>query len=303
VESNWDEELEDDQVVSGPSVEEMGHRPTTVTDWVSSWAWRDSAPEEKSHDSILYDSRFSAGQVFTPELWGVMLGRMFYMPAVIELMEALIMPNRRSQHAFPWQVQVPPKYIGLKFVDLISDMALGCSLDEDDQEGAQTSVPELPALAPTCSKVLSNSSGEVAAQRGPPAVPIALYRLRADFCGMALPAQHGTGFPSSFSYNSVPSFSEKSAPEQQRINAADLAAEAASIVAEGIGGHHFLALAPTPDTILKHGDWLIVFGGKKFGKRMSDRGWLRGSRPSSSGQEQQQDADDLGFDSRHVCSV
>merc|ERR1712232_1174403 len=38
-------------------------------------------------DSVLFHPRFAAGQVFTPELWGVMLGRMYHMPAVIEIVE------------------------------------------------------------------------------------------------------------------------------------------------------------------------------------------------------------------------
>merc|ERR1719240_1372906 len=66
-------------------------------------------------ESILFNSRFAAGQVFTPELWGSMLGRMFYMPAIIELVEALVMPNRRGQTAFPWQFLVPPGYVGKTF--------------------------------------------------------------------------------------------------------------------------------------------------------------------------------------------
>merc|ERR1719387_1304513 len=74
-------------------------------------------------ESILFNSRFAAGQVFTPELWGMMVGRMYYMPATIELLEALIMPGERSQQAFPWQVRIPSSLHGRKYEELFDRLS------------------------------------------------------------------------------------------------------------------------------------------------------------------------------------
>jgi len=85
----------------------------------------DEVADEAVKDSILFNSRFAAGQVFSPELFGTMLGRMYYMPAIIELVEALLMPHVRRQKAFMWQMRVPPHYIGKEFGELFRDLSLG----------------------------------------------------------------------------------------------------------------------------------------------------------------------------------
>merc|ERR1712113_643294 len=73
---------------------------------------------DPADESVLFHPRFAAGQVFTPELWGVMLGRMFYMPAVIELVEGLSMPHRRGQSAYPWQVRIPRSLVGRGYIEM-----------------------------------------------------------------------------------------------------------------------------------------------------------------------------------------
>merc|ERR1712110_746518 len=88
----------------------------------------DTTPgSETSNDneSVLFHPRFAAGQVFTPELWGVMLGHMYYMPAVIEIVEALAMPHRREQRAFPWQMRVPSAFVGRSFGMLFKSLLMG----------------------------------------------------------------------------------------------------------------------------------------------------------------------------------
>merc|ERR1712232_1533686 len=77
--------------------------------------------------------------------------------------------------------------------------------------------------------------------RGPPAIPIALYRLREDFNRAA---SYGT---------------------------------ARGTAAESIGGSYFLVLAPTQDILLRPGDWLVVLAGKSFGRKVHKNGLLRGS--------------------------
>jgi len=282
-----EEDMEEDEK-EGPGIEDSGHRRRSVKEWLQGFFGRST--EEKSHDSILYHPRFAAGQVFTPELWGMMLGRMFYMPAVIELIEALVMPSRREQVAYPWQVRIPSSYIGLPFSQLLADLALGMPLtdvgeeaeaqedDEDERGGKSPTESGTPQEREAQMRVGANNRwadggrlcppGLGQQPSGPPAVPIALYRLRADFSlGAAAPS-------SSMGHIGV------EIQQQHRLTAREVTEQSRS-VAEGIGGHHFLMLAPQLDTHLRDGDWVIVLGGRSFGRLMHERGLLRGSQPNS----------------------
>lgn len=121
--------------------------------------------------SVLYHPRFAAGQIFTPELWGAMLGCMFYMPAIIELVEALVMPHKRGQQAYPWQIRVPTAYVGRPYCELFSDLA-------------------------TCRRIecLGSGSCELPKAALGPAVAVALYRKReSDAAGETNFAAAGTG--------------------------------------------------------------------------------------------------------------
>lgn len=217
--------------------------------------------------SILFNVRFAAGQVFTPELWGAMLGRMFYMPAIIELVEALVMPHRRGQRAFPWQIRVPPRYIGANFVQLVTDMASCEWLNHNVIKRTQSQlmaedVPELPeanrrgsfyllgmlprtntpkaqprALAGECKRrrVDPNNVG--------PGVALALYRRRAE------------------------------------LKPAGAAAGLTAPLAAGTGGFNYIVLGPAPDTVLMADDWVLCLGSRRFGKKAFAMGLLRGAVP------------------------
>eukprot|EP00929_Paragymnodinium_shiwhaense_P030875 TRINITY_DN17412_c0_g3_i2.p1 TRINITY_DN17412_c0_g3~~TRINITY_DN17412_c0_g3_i2.p1 ORF type:complete len:1226 (-),score=292.06 TRINITY_DN17412_c0_g3_i2:270-3947(-) len=123
-------------------------------------------------DVMMFHPRFAAGQVFTTEVWGAMLGRMFYMPALIELVEALVMPNRRGQSAFSWQLSIPAKYVGKRLSTLFRDLLFGGWWQNDEEEA-------LASLKREDSGADQQSSSEG------PAVPLALYRLRGDLSGPA----------------------------------------------------------------------------------------------------------------------
>jgi len=205
-------------------------------------------------ESVLFHPRFAAGQVFTPEIWGSMLGRVFYNPAIIELVEALVMPHRRGQAAFPWQIRVPPAYVGLAFSLLVKDMAIGgwdqtCA--RSDEEGKRSrgrrfskAGQEMPPSP------VKGKNGDVL-YRQPldgPAVPVAIYRSRDDVLN----------------------------PSGDRFTQA-----------EGTGGHNYSILAPPPRTKLRAEDWVLVIGSHRFGRKAYHMGLLRGSecRPEPPGKQ------------------
>lgn len=260
--SSWDselsavEEIQEDEP-EDPGISDQGHRKQSWSDWF--WSFAGHSAQEKSHDSICFNPRFASGQVFTPELWGLMLGRMFYMPAVIEIIEALVMPSRRGQTAFPWQLRVPQDYIGSKYIELYEDLVNGSFLDEtmDDNEIVED-------LSETPQQQWPPASPRQSTERlGPPAVPIGLYRLRADF-----------GLDKVSEAQRV----SRRSLVQHRTTAQEITAQN-DLAAEILGGHRFLVLAPAPNMTVQAGDWVTVVGGREFGRRMHDKGLLRGSQP------------------------
>eukprot|EP00928_Gymnodinium_smaydae_P028274 TRINITY_DN21602_c0_g4_i3.p1 TRINITY_DN21602_c0_g4~~TRINITY_DN21602_c0_g4_i3.p1 ORF type:complete len:1284 (-),score=118.81 TRINITY_DN21602_c0_g4_i3:1663-5484(-) len=257
--ADWDDSPsvfgdDEDDEREGPGIEDSGHRRRTVKEYLMSFCG--NSVEEKSHDSIMFHPRFAAGQVFSPELWGMMLGRMFYMPAVIELIEALVLPSRREQVSYPWQIHIPSSYIDLPFSELLTALTLGASMEDQDNSGGTEDGGQPQRVTSNLFRFCSPAESE---PTGPPAVPIALYRLRADF--------------SSGAAGPLP---EARNQEQQRITAQNVTDQSRSI-AESLGGHYFVMLAPQHDTRIRDGDWAIVLGGKHFGRRMHEKGLLRGS--------------------------
>jgi hypothetical protein len=65
--------------------------------------------------------RYLAGQIFSPDFFGTLLGRMYYLPATIEVMEAIVMPSRRGQKSFFWQTSLPKDFAGAPYRDLVRD--------------------------------------------------------------------------------------------------------------------------------------------------------------------------------------
>jgi len=238
-------------ISSDDSAEEFedSFEETPVAALLSEYGACDPTTRGGLEESVLFHPRFAAGQVFTPEIWGSMLGRAFYNPAIIETVEALVMPHRRGQRAFPWQIRVPAPYVGQPYSELVKDMALG---------GWETGPPGIFEVRnPDQPRRFSNAgleeppepagSGNGMYIRQPPegpAVPIALYRSRDDI-----------GYPS-----------------QEPLD---------SSMAQGTGGHNYIILAPSPDTKIRAEDWVLVIGSRRFGKKVFGMGLLRGSSEAS----------------------
>eukprot|EP00927_Polykrikos_kofoidii_P021886 TRINITY_DN20594_c0_g1_i1.p1 TRINITY_DN20594_c0_g1~~TRINITY_DN20594_c0_g1_i1.p1 ORF type:complete len:1504 (+),score=188.44 TRINITY_DN20594_c0_g1_i1:635-4513(+) len=200
----------------------------------------------------MFNPRFAAGQVFTTEVWGAMLGHMFYMPALIELLEALVMPDRRGQSAFFWHIRVLPKYAGRPCSRLFRDMVLG-GWDKDDKDEQSpcknTLTPGIPHLP--CSR-----EGSPSQPHEGPSVPLAVYRLRDDI---------GPGL---LRRGATPTYDESDDETEKEEDFG---------LAQGTGGYHYNILAPPPKFILRSNDWVLVLGSREFGRRANEIGILRGN--------------------------
>ncbi|CAK0900105.1 unnamed protein product [Prorocentrum cordatum] len=134
--------------------------------------------------SAIFHPRFAAGQIFTPELWGAMLGRIYYMPAIIELIEALALPHVRGQVAFPWQIRVPPSYVDKEYSTLFLDLAMGYrpgakDIDPPPQRESVESLLDSSAVGDVYRKRRTTLMNGVRLSNKPrPAVCVALYRRR-----------------------------------------------------------------------------------------------------------------------------
>eukprot|EP00747_Dinoflagellata_sp_TGD_P104025 gnl/TRDRNA2_/TRDRNA2_169145_c1_seq1.p1 gnl/TRDRNA2_/TRDRNA2_169145_c1~~gnl/TRDRNA2_/TRDRNA2_169145_c1_seq1.p1 ORF type:complete len:230 (+),score=24.14 gnl/TRDRNA2_/TRDRNA2_169145_c1_seq1:2-691(+) len=53
-----------------------------------------------------------------------MMGREYYVPSTMELLEALVMPLRRGQSSMPWLVPLPTEFRGRTFGELMEHWAL-----------------------------------------------------------------------------------------------------------------------------------------------------------------------------------
>jgi len=69
-------------------------------------------------NKLVFQRRFAAGQAFTPDFFGSVLGHIYHFPTTIEFVETMTMPQRRGQSNYPWQVHCPPEWIGRTFREL-----------------------------------------------------------------------------------------------------------------------------------------------------------------------------------------
>jgi len=284
---------------------------------VSDGSMRPSTVEQtrlEEAESILFHPRFIAGQVFTPELWGAMLGRMYYMPATIELIEALVMPHRRKQTAYPWQIRPPASFVGRPYAWLVEALAL-CTWWMDSAE----SLIDATLLRPWGSR----QSGRACSADGCESQePTLVGRARAsrvlrqsrrcsrDSLGTIDPqGSQEPGSPTGFARNSgSPLGSPHSGPRPSMLNAEgltwkdmerkgggpavalalyrkrpELRTETTAEVrderppAQGTGGFNYIVLAAARNTTLRHDDWVLVLGSKRFGRRAREMDLLRGS--------------------------
>lgn len=187
--SAYHELMSEKSTTSSPDVRDLAGQFTT-----NFVAFTDTVEVDETEDPIMFHPRFAAGQVFPPQLWGAMLGRMYYMPVLIELVEALVLPHRREQSSFSWQISVPPRYVGKKFGQFFSDCVNGFWCTE--------------GFAGNCKNGLADDAIQQGAEEQGLAVPLAVYRTRHDVgfagidprdsdsfgsCEQTQPSAYGTG--------------------------------------------------------------------------------------------------------------
>jgi len=68
---------------------------------------------------LLLQPKFAAGEVFTPDFFGAMLGHIFNFPATIEFVEALVQPVSHHQNVVAWQVLCPAKWVDRPLRELV----------------------------------------------------------------------------------------------------------------------------------------------------------------------------------------
>lgn len=75
-------------------------------------------PSANQVTELKMHSRYLAGEVMTFDFMGTMLGRMYYLPGTVDLVEAYAMPSKGSQDSFSWQTHVPPEFVNKTFLEL-----------------------------------------------------------------------------------------------------------------------------------------------------------------------------------------
>eukprot|EP00930_Biecheleria_cincta_P034256 TRINITY_DN23688_c0_g1_i1.p1 TRINITY_DN23688_c0_g1~~TRINITY_DN23688_c0_g1_i1.p1 ORF type:complete len:1281 (-),score=241.44 TRINITY_DN23688_c0_g1_i1:26-3793(-) len=216
--------------------------------------------------NVLFHPRFAAGQIFSHEIWGAMMGKMYYMPAILEIMEALTMPQQRGQDAFPYQIRVPSAYVGDYFSRLVTALATNTvqwSEDDDDELLHEDS----QSVQGLLERQISSNSFRPRRQ----SAPLGLSHMKSDF-------------ETRKKVQDTPVLAL--ALYRERAAVSEGAQEALGKLAKGTGGFNYVMLAPRPETKLEESDWILVYGGRSFGRRMNAMGFLRGSEKAkgSSGQ-------------------
>lgn len=231
---------------------------------------KDDKEEVMHAPSILFNARFAAGQIFTPELWGAMLGRMYYMPAIIELVEALVMPHRRGQRSYPWQISVPPKYVGQPFVQLVRDIASTAWVDDAElPKRTRTSSSNHPELKqPTRRASLAgNFTNKMMSAAQATVTPVFVPRVLAGKPTTKRSDPHNIG----------PACALALYRKRNRMNSTTMAASSSFQPAVGTGGFNYIVLVPSQDTVMSSDDWVLVLGSRKFGRKALQMGLLRGA--------------------------
>lgn len=109
------------------------------------------AKDERKHAIRSIDTphilqpHFASGRVFTPTLLGSLFAQAFYTPGILELMDALVLPSRRSQQVYPWFMPIPDHLVGRTYselFELLVNQGAGM-LDEKIELARSSSDPDL----------------------------------------------------------------------------------------------------------------------------------------------------------------
>eukprot|EP00929_Paragymnodinium_shiwhaense_P101123 TRINITY_DN63969_c0_g1_i1.p1 TRINITY_DN63969_c0_g1~~TRINITY_DN63969_c0_g1_i1.p1 ORF type:complete len:1499 (-),score=248.50 TRINITY_DN63969_c0_g1_i1:97-4593(-) len=271
-----------------------------------------AANEAVKEPPAVFNARFAAGQVFTSELWGAMLGRVFYMPALVELVQTLVMPDRKNQTSFCWQVRVPEDYHRKAFSNLFNDMLLDRWHIKEQKRSASMDSPARAAEVFHESEKPMGSEGKHVRLAEPeqdeeeqlsvgPAICLALYCVRDDVGTRVAENRDGSHPSDERSPDRPPP--RVTIPEDLDPKADD---PEEKVFAQGTGGHHYTLLCPSANRVVQPMDWVIVIGSERFGELAYDLGLLRGSgrvckpAPDEADLDYDDESDDAGEGSMPV---
>jgi len=116
--------------------------PTNASSEELCSSWSGSSKSAYLHTisrQLLLLPSFAAGQVFSPDFFGSVLGHIYNFPATIEFIETICMPQYNHQSSFSWQVRCPPKWVKRTFGELVRSWANG----QDDSDLLKESGPVL----------------------------------------------------------------------------------------------------------------------------------------------------------------
>merc|ERR1712061_802239 len=84
------------------------HKETEKADQQSHKTWKKHMDLWK--EALRTNTRFACGQAFTLNFIGGMLGREYYVPCTMEILQTLVICN--GQSSLPWLVPVPKQFHG-----------------------------------------------------------------------------------------------------------------------------------------------------------------------------------------------
>lgn len=102
--------------------------------------------------------RFASGNIFTASCLGVLMARAYYTPGIIELVEAILLGDKKDQESFPFQIRIPSGFAGKPYSRLIDKLLSGWPMSSSSSDDRQ-------------------SKDEAGIANSVAAIPLGIYRL------------------------------------------------------------------------------------------------------------------------------
>jgi len=91
--------------------------------------------------------RFASGNIFTASCLGVLMARAYYTPGIIELVEAILLGDKKRQESFPYQIRIPSSCAGKPYSRIIDKLLSGWPMQSSSSDDCQTPGAEFNEVA------------------------------------------------------------------------------------------------------------------------------------------------------------